>query len=163
MLVCPGFEFEEASKHSIHLGCQCVQVLCLNITRKPMEAISFRTVEDGGKSTTMKTGPELKLWVTKLMFTCSFHSSLLLIILEKFSDSNYFEGCAPPGEVWWIRALRRWKRNIELFLLLILRIELFHLSDQKVKSIFQNWRKKIILPTNYKSHHTLLTVLIIQQ
>ena len=79
MLVCPGFEFEEASKHSIHLGCQCVQVLSLNITRTPMEVISFRTVEDGGKSTTMKTGPELKLWVKKLMFTFHFYSSLLLI------------------------------------------------------------------------------------
>ena len=75
MLVCPGFEFEEVSKHSIYLG---VQVLSLNITRKPMEAISFRTVEDGGKSTTMKTGPELKLWVT-LIFSVLFIPSLLLI------------------------------------------------------------------------------------
>ena len=78
MLVCPGFDFEEASKHSIHLGCQCVQVLSLNITRTPMEVISFRTLEDGGKSTTMKTGPELKLWVT-LIFSVLFIPSLLLI------------------------------------------------------------------------------------
>ena len=96
MLVCPGFEFEEASKHSIHLGCQCVQVLSLNITRKPMEAISFRTVEDGGKSTTMKTGPELKLWVT-LIFSVLFIPSLLLIgiflTLISLKDAHHLGKC----------------------------------------------------------------------